>query len=77
MRHNIADKVDPEKVEKEVLALPNVAYCKSCEYLCSEEGKAFLEQDLEDEKPDRVVISACSPRDYERDFSRVRGCCQD
>ena len=66
--NNIAEKIDPERVEKEVVALPDVAYCKSCEYLCSEEGKTFLEQDLKDEKPDRVVISACSPRDYERTF---------
>jgi heterodisulfide reductase subunit A2 len=64
----IAEKTDPEKVGKEVCALPGVAYCKSCEYLCSEEGKTFLQQDLKDEKPDRVVIAACSPRDYERTF---------
>lgn len=65
---NIAEKIDPERVEKEVRDFPGIAYCKSCEYLCSEEGKAFLEHDLKDEKPDRVVISACSPRDYERMF---------
>lgn len=65
---NISDKIDPEKVEQEVCAFPGVAYCKSCEYLCSEEGKTFLEQDIKNEKPDRVVIAACSPRDYERTF---------
>jgi heterodisulfide reductase subunit A len=70
---NIAEKIDPERVEKEVRALLDVAYCKSSEYLCSEEGKAFLEQDLKDEKPDRVVISACSPRDYERTFRECVG----
>ena len=63
---NIAEKIDLERVEKEVRVLPNVAYCKSCEYLCSEEGKTFLEQDLKDKKPDRVVIAACSPRDCAR-----------
>jgi heterodisulfide reductase subunit A len=65
---NIAEKMNSEKVETDVRALPGVAYCKSCEYLCSEEGKTFLVQDLKDEKPDRVVISACSPRDYELTF---------
>jgi heterodisulfide reductase subunit A2 len=69
----IAEKIDPEKVAKEVCTLPGVAYCKSCDYLCSEEGKAFLQQDLKDEKPDRVVISACSPRDYERTFRECMG----
>jgi heterodisulfide reductase subunit A len=54
---NITEKMDSDKVEKDVRALPGVACFKSCEYLCSEEGKTFLEQDLKDEKPDRVVIS--------------------
>lgn len=65
---NISDKIAPDKIKEEVLAMPNVAYFKTCEYLCSEEGKNFLEQDLRAEKPDRVVVTACSPRDYEKTF---------
>jgi heterodisulfide reductase subunit A2 len=65
---NISEKIDPEKIRKEVQGIPNIAYFKTCEYLCSEEGKSFLEQDLKDEKPDRVVVTACSPRDYEKTF---------
>ncbi|HET9408798.1 MAG TPA: hydrogenase maturation protease [Candidatus Sulfotelmatobacter sp.] len=65
---NISDKISPDKIKDDVLGIPEVAYFKTCEYLCSEEGKAFLEQDLKQEKPDRVVVSACSPRDYEKTF---------
>jgi heterodisulfide reductase subunit A len=38
------------------------------EFLCSEEGKQFLEQDLIENRPDRVVIAACSPREVESVF---------
>jgi heterodisulfide reductase subunit A len=68
---NVSEKIDPDKVQKSALEFPGVAYCKNSEYLCSEEGKTFLVQDLLTEKPDRVVIAACSPRDYEKTF---RGC---
>jgi heterodisulfide reductase subunit A len=65
---NISDKVDPAVAETEALKIPGVAYFKTCEYLCSEEGKSFLEQDAAAEKPDRVVVAACSPREYEKTF---------
>lgn len=64
----VSDKLDPEKIKEEVLGIPEVHYFKTVEYLCSEEGKNFLEQDLKEEKPDRVVVTACSPRDYEKTF---------
>jgi len=65
---NISDKIDPEKIRDDVLAIPGVEYFKTCDYLCSEEGKIFLEEDLKGEKPERVIITACSPRDYEKTF---------
>lgn len=65
---NVSDKIAPDKVNGPVLGLPNVGYFKTCEYLCSEEGKNFLEQDVKEEKPHRVVVCACSPRDYEKTF---------
>ncbi len=65
---NISDKIDPEKIREEVRGIPGVEYFKTCDYLCSEEGKSFLEEDLKRERPERVVITACSPRDYEKTF---------
>ncbi|GAW67766.1 4Fe-4S-binding protein [Geoanaerobacter pelophilus] len=67
---NIAELVDPEKVRLG-LAQDGLAYFKTYPFLCSEEGKAFLEQDLRDERPDRVVIAACTPREHEATFMRV------
>lgn len=68
---NIADKIDPEKVKAEITALPDVAYFKTADFICSEDGKIFLEEDLKENRPDRVVIAACSPRDHENTFMRV------
>ena len=69
---NIAELIDAEKVREGLgTAGDGAAYFKTCRFLCSEEGKGFLEQDLRDEKPDRIVIAACSPRDHEATFMRV------
>lgn len=68
---NISDKVDPEKVKEKTLKHPDVAYFKTFEFMCSEEGKEFLGRDLIEEKPERVVIATCSPRDHESTFMIV------
>jgi heterodisulfide reductase subunit A len=68
---NVRDRIDPGKVEEKVKGLPGVAYFRTVDFLCSEEGREFLEKDLREEKPGRVVIAACSPRDHESTFMRV------
>lgn len=67
---NIADKIDPERV-RERLGSDEISYFKTSPFLCSEEGKRFLEEDLKAERPDRIVITACSPREHEGTFRRV------
>jgi len=68
---NITDRIDPDKVRESLEHDDRMSYFKTCPFLCSEEGKEFLEQELRDEKPDRIVIAACSPRDHEATFMRV------
>lgn len=68
---NIADKIDAERVKAGLESSGKIAYFKTCPFLCSEEGKQFLEQELKAERPDRIVIAACSPRDHEATFMRV------
>src|SRR6185369_17891757 len=70
---NITDKIDSDSVRKFLEPTGQMSYFKTCPFLCSEEGKEFLEQDLKTEKPDRIVIAACSPRDHEATFMRVMG----
>jgi heterodisulfide reductase subunit A len=68
---NIADKIDAERVREGLESCQAMSYFKTCPFLCSEEGKAFLEQDLKDEKPERIVVAACSPREHEATFMRA------
>jgi heterodisulfide reductase subunit A len=68
---NIAEGIDFDKLREELLRQAGVAYVKPAAYLCAEDGKRFLETDLGAERPERVVIAACSPREYERAFMQV------
>lgn len=68
---NIIEKIDAEKVKAAILAIPDVAYFKTADFICSEDGKQFLEDDLQENRPDRIVIAACSPREHEPTFMRV------
>lgn len=68
---NIADKIDADRVEERLAADGGPSYFKTCPFLCSEEGKNYLEQELKEERPERIVIAACSPREHEATFRRV------
>ncbi len=65
---NISDKVDSEQVRA---ALPAGIYFKTVDFMCSEDSKEMLERDLQENGLERVVVSACSPRDHENTFMRV------
>ena len=58
---SISERWITTRWQKSLGKLPQVAYVRAAEFLCSEEGKQFLEQDLAAKRPDRVVIAACSP----------------
>ena len=68
---NVSERLDFGRLAQELEQRPDVAYVKSVEFLCAEDGKRFLEEDLKRERPDRVVIAACSPREYESAFMQV------
>ncbi len=67
----ITEKVEFAAVERAIGQMEEVAYVQTMEFLCSEEGKAALEQDLKERSPERVVVAACSPRDHENTFRAV------
>lgn len=68
---NVSDKIDAEQVQARVQQLPGDVVFKTVDFMCSEDGKAFLEKDLKDNTVERVVISACSPREHENTFMKV------
>ncbi|MCK4756409.1 disulfide reductase, partial [candidate division WOR-3 bacterium] len=59
---NIAGSVDVDKLVVEAKEMGNVVYTAKNRYVCSEPGQAEIKKAIEEEKLDRVVIAACSPR---------------
>jgi heterodisulfide reductase subunit A len=68
---NISENLDIDELVKFSSGLETVAYVKSHGLLCSEEGKSFLAEDIIRQKPDRVVIAACTPKEHEKTFRNV------
>src|SRR6266498_1232952 len=68
---NITATVDSEKVIAELMAMFPEAYSAKVEFTCSAEGKSFFKDHLLENQPDRVVVAACSPREYESTFMQI------
>ncbi len=66
--NSISDKISFQAVADAVDAFPERPYVRSVDFICSEEGKKQFEESLRTERPDRVVVAACSPRDHEATF---------
>ncbi|HWJ04113.1 MAG TPA: FAD-dependent oxidoreductase, partial [Verrucomicrobiae bacterium] len=67
---NIAGTVDCEKVAKEALKFPNVAYATDYKYMCSEPGQQVIRDAIKEHNLDRIVVASCSPRMHEPTFRR-------
>jgi heterodisulfide reductase subunit A len=68
---NIAGVVDVEKVTEYAKTLPDVVVAKHYTYMCSEPGQRMIQDNIKNERVDRVVIATCSPRMHEETFRRT------
>jgi heterodisulfide reductase subunit A len=68
---NISEKIDSDIVRDRVSKSDDQIHFKAIDFMCSEEGKELLKKNIKENKIDRVVISACSPRDHENTFMRI------
>ena len=72
---NIASKVDIEKIMDEISKLEDFKdhelVIKNHKLLCSNEGKEFLEKEINENKLTHLVCAACSPRDHDTTFINV------
>jgi heterodisulfide reductase subunit A2 len=68
---NISENIDIDELVRFSYSLNNVQYVRSHNLLCSEEGKNFIAEDIIKQKPDRVVIAACTPKEHEKTFRNV------
>jgi heterodisulfide reductase subunit A len=65
---NIAGTVDVKAVVESASALPGVVVAKEYKYVCSEPGQQLIQQDIKEQKLERVVVASCSPRMHEPTF---------
>jgi len=68
---NISENLDIDELVRFSSSLENIAYVKTHNLLCSEDGKNFLADNIIKEKPDRIVIVACTPKEHEKTFRNV------
>jgi heterodisulfide reductase subunit A len=65
---NIAGVVDVEKVTEYAKNLPDVAVAKHYSYVCSGPGQRMIQEDIRQNKLDRIVIASCTPQMHEETF---------
>jgi heterodisulfide reductase subunit A len=65
---NIAGTVDAPSVAEFAKTLPGVVVAREYKYVCSEPGQQLIQQDIKEQKLDRVVVASCSPRMHEPTF---------
>jgi len=68
---NIGSVVKVPEVVEYAKSLPNVAYVQENLFSCSQDAQARLVQVINEQKLNRVVIAACSPRTHEPLFQET------
>jgi heterodisulfide reductase subunit A len=67
---NIAGSVDCDALAEFAKDLPNVVFTVKNTYTCSDPGQEEVKKNITEQKLNRVVIAACSPRMHEPTFRR-------
>ena len=65
---NIGGVIDTDVVADYAAQLPGVVVAKSNRYMCADPGQNLIQQDIKEQKLNRVVVAACSVRLHEPTF---------
>ncbi len=68
---NISEKIDADVVREGLAEHDPGIHFKVVDFMCSEEGQGIIEKDLAENSIERVVVSACTPREHENTFMRM------
>jgi len=68
---NIAGVIDVVALQEMASKLDDVVLAREVQFLCSDSGQEGIIKDIKDEKLERIVIAACSPRLHEKTFRGV------
>ena len=69
--HNIAGKVDVERVVAFAASLPGVSVARDYKFMCSDPGQELIQRDIRDGLVNRVVVASCSPLMHRATFRRA------
>ena len=65
---NIAGTVDVKAVAEYIGTLNGVVVSREYKYMCSDPGQELIQQDIKEQKLDRIVVASCSPLLHEHTF---------
>jgi len=68
---NIGGVVDVPQVTEYVKGLPNVVYAEDNLYTCSQDTQEEIKEKIKEQKLNRVVVAACTPRTHEPLFQET------
>ncbi|MFB3855186.1 MAG: CoB--CoM heterodisulfide reductase iron-sulfur subunit A family protein [Vicinamibacterales bacterium] len=68
---NISDVVDVRRVAERVGRRQGVVFSTTHMFMCSDPGQALIEQQVKEQKLNRVVVAACSPTLHQMTFRRT------
>ncbi|NHI93071.1 MAG: CoB--CoM heterodisulfide reductase iron-sulfur subunit A family protein [Candidatus Lokiarchaeota archaeon] len=68
---NIANTIDCENLAVFARSLPNVVFTQDNLYTCSETGLSQIKNGIEENKLNRVLVAACTPRTHEPLFRNI------
>jgi heterodisulfide reductase subunit A len=68
---NIAGTVDIKQVVEYAKTIPEVVYVKENRYTCADPGQEEIRKGIRENKLNRVIVAACSPRMHEPTFRRT------
>ncbi len=68
---NIAGTVDIKQLVEYAKTIPDVVYVKENRYTCADPGQEEIRKGIRENKLNRVIVAACSPRMHEPTFRRT------
>lgn len=68
---NISQTVDCEKIAENVSRTTDVVISKVITYACSKPGQVEIQEDIFENRLDRIVVASCSPRLHEPTFRHM------
>ncbi|KON33067.1 MAG: hypothetical protein AC479_05805 [miscellaneous Crenarchaeota group-6 archaeon AD8-1] len=68
---NIAGTLDIKELVEYSKTIPDVVFVKENRYTCADPGQEEIRKGIKDQRLNRVVVAACSPRMHEATFRRA------